>query len=792
MRSLPMRSLLVCTSLALAMGCGDNITEPVPTLTRLNQITPPVSFATTTTEDGLTISTDKDDYAPGDTVHLTGAGWAGNDVLDIRLDDEPATHDPHTWTITVGEDGTFHDSTYVVDVGDLEVRFTLTATSRATGQSLVVTFRDGNIRILARPAGTTFTLSSQRYSSDNCAVGTEQGGAGSDQVTSTSPVVFGRNDNQSVKVTVPATAANGAAFVTWENDGNVTVVSGSLTSSTLCLRGFGGEGSRSIFAKYAAVATNSAPVLTPIGNKVVDEQTLLTFTAQATDAQSPPQVLSFSLENGAAGLVPPGAVIISTSGVFSWTPTEAQGPASYTLDVCVADNGSPSLKTCETIVITVNEVNRAPILAEIEAQTVDELTSLSFTASATDEDVPANTLTFALAAGTNPVPTGASIDPSSGVFSWTPTEAQGPGVYTFKVVVSDNGSPALSDEQEVTVTVNEVNQAPVLGSIGNKTVNEGLLLTFTATATDDDLPPNTLRFGLTGTVPAGASIDAVTGVFTWTPTDDDPTATLFDDYLFTVVVTDNGLPALSDNEQITVTVHNVAPTITSWVSAGSTTTGGIWGPTNGGSTSEATPLPGSVIIGTALNIQVSFTDPGSRDTHTAEFDCGSGIYSAAVSATSPFGYSCPFNSIGQYTIRVKITDDDGGYDEESHTITVKYNFIGFFAPVDRPTTYNVSKAGQAIPLKWRLTDASGLGITDLTGVVVQAVGIDCSLGTTQDQLEEYATGATGLQNHGNGYYQFNWKTPTEYAGSCKSIVLVFGSGGLGYTEGPHAYFSFKK
>jgi hypothetical protein len=133
-----------------------------------------------------------------------------------------------------------------------------------------------------------------------------------------------------------------------------------------------------------------------------------------------------------------------------------------------------------------------------------------------------------------------------------------------------------------------------------------------------------------------------------------------------------------------------------------------------------------------------------------------------------------------------------GYDEESHTITVKYNFTGFFAPVDRPTTNNVSKAGQAIPLKWRLTNASGQGITNLTSVVVQAVGISCSLGTSDDMLEEYATGATGLQNMGNGYYQFNWKTPTEYAGSCKSIVLVFGSGGLGYTEGPLAYFSFKK
>ncbi len=59
-------------------------------------------------------------------------------------------------------------------------------------------------------------------------------------------------------------------------------------------------------------------------------------------------------------------------------------------------------------------------------------------------------------------------------------------------------------------------------------------------------------------------------------------------------------------------------------------------------------------------------------------------------------------------------------------------------------------------------------------------------------MEEYAPGASGLQNLGDGRYQFNWKTPAGYASSCKTVELVFGSGGLSYVEGPHAYFSFKK
>ena len=69
-------------------------------------------------------------------------------------------------------------------------------------------------------------------------------------------------------------------------------------------------------------------------------------------------------------------------------------------------------------------------------------------------------------------------------FTWTPSEAQGPDSYTFDVVVTDDGTPVLNDFETITVTVNEVNVAPILGAVGDQTVDEQTLLTFTATATD--------------------------------------------------------------------------------------------------------------------------------------------------------------------------------------------------------------------------------------------------------------------------------------------------------------------
>ena len=189
-------------------------------------------------------------------------------------------------------------------------------------------------------------------------------------------------------------------------------------------------------------------MLDPIGDKTVDEQTLLTFTATASDVDLPANTLTFTLTGE-----PTGATIDPVTGVFTWTPTETQGPASYTFDVEVTDDGTPTLTDTETITVTVNETNNNPVLDPIGDQTIDEQTLLTFTATASDVDLPANTLTFTLTGE----PTGATIDPVTGVFTWTPTETQGPASYTFDVEVTDDGTPALADTETITVTVNEVN-----------------------------------------------------------------------------------------------------------------------------------------------------------------------------------------------------------------------------------------------------------------------------------------------------------------------------------------------
>jgi hypothetical protein len=274
--------------------------------------------------------------------------------------------------------------------------------------------------------------------------------------------------------------------------------------------------------------TNTAPVAE--SHEVTlneDSPTPVTLTATDVDEDS----LSYSIVSA-----PSHGALTGLAPNLTYTPdANWSGSDSFTF---TANDGS-LVSNVATISITVNPVNDAPVLAAIGAKSVNELSELAFTATATD--IEGDPLTFSIEAS---APAGATIGAASGAFTWTPTEAQGHGSYTFNICVND--SEPKSDCEAITVTVAEVNTAPVLNPIGNKTVEEGTLLTFNANTTDTDLPANTLTYSLIS-APAGASIVASTGVFTWTPTPAQGPAS----YSFAVQVSD-GL--VTDSETIMVTV----------------------------------------------------------------------------------------------------------------------------------------------------------------------------------------------------------------------------------------------
>ncbi|MDT8420514.1 MAG: Ig-like domain-containing protein, partial [Desulfuromonadales bacterium] len=190
-----------------------------------------------------------------------------------------------------------------------------------------------------------------------------------------------------------------------------------------------------------------------------------------------------------------------------------------------------------TASVSVTAVNDAPVANAASASTAED-TATSGSVSGSDVDL--DTLTYSLS---TPAANGTAVVNLDGTYTYTPN-ANFNGTDSFSFVANDGTVDSAS--AAVTVTVTEVNDAPVLTPIGNRSTEEVVALNFSATATDAD--GDTVTISATG-LPADATFDGTN--FSWTPTDLGQGT-----YAVTFTATDNGTPELSDSETITITVND--------------------------------------------------------------------------------------------------------------------------------------------------------------------------------------------------------------------------------------------
>ena len=200
--------------------------------------------------------------------------------------------------------------------------------------------------------------------------------------------------------------------------------------------------------------------------------------------------------------------------------------------------------TLYSYIVLASTSNAAPTLDARTDRTVNPGYTLSVTCVAHDTDTPAQTLAFSLL---NP-PANAAINSTSGVLTFTPSYAQLGSSNRMTVVVTDSGSPVRSATNAFNVFV-VANTAPVFVPTSTLTITAGETLTITNRAIDAEAPPQTLSYELV-VAPAGAMIDSVSGVMTWTTSDADAGTT--NDFM--VVVIDNGVPSLIDMQSFTMVV----------------------------------------------------------------------------------------------------------------------------------------------------------------------------------------------------------------------------------------------
>lgn len=270
-----------------------------------------------------------------------------------------------------------------------------------------------------------------------------------------------------------------------------------------------------------------APELGATGNRNINENDLLEFIVSASDPEG--DIIIYSATD-----LPDGATFDINTGAFSWTP-DYNDSGTYTV-VFVAEAGG--LLDSETIVITVNNVDREPELSPIGNKEVNESELLSFTISATDHDM--DTISYL---ATN-LPYGADLNNVTGEFSWAPTYSDS-GVYDVEFIANANG---LITSENVLITVNNVDRAPVFVPIGDQVADENRLLSFNISATDED--GDIVRYSAVS-LPEGAELNSETGDFNWIPV-----AT--GNYVVTFIAESNGL---NDSQNITIEVLDSPPFI---------------------------------------------------------------------------------------------------------------------------------------------------------------------------------------------------------------------------------------
>jgi VCBS repeat-containing protein len=310
----------------------------------------------------------------------------------------------------------------------------------------------------------------------------------------------------------------------------------------------GTEDSAPATVSIRVTAANDAPSATA-DRYAVAEDNVLTVAAAQGILTNDSDVDGDAMTAVVVGQPTHGTLTLNADGSFTYTPAaNFTGDDSFTY---TATDRSGAASATTTVSIAVTPVNDAPAVDQIADQTADEGTLVTFTATATDREGDA--VTFSLVGA----PEGAAIEPATGVFTWTPSAAQGPATYTFAVLATDNGTPALTGERQVTITITEapiVNTAPqALNDAA--TVAEDGSQTIQVLTNDVDAEGDALSTAVVAGPEHGTVVHNADESFSYTPA-----ANFNGTDVFTYQASDGSLTSNTATVTITVTAVNDAPT----------------------------------------------------------------------------------------------------------------------------------------------------------------------------------------------------------------------------------------
>ncbi|MDC2890444.1 putative Ig domain-containing protein [Psychrosphaera algicola] len=313
-----------------------------------------------------------------------------------------------------------------------------------------------------------------------------------------------------------------------------------------------GNSSESQSFTINVIADDDAPFISSTAVTTATENTLYQYQLSVVDSDD----TSGGANHVYTLLQAPEGMIVDTSGLISWTPSDEQ-TGNFDVQVRVRDGADNDIQQdIQSYSITVAAVNDAPIITSSPSTSAVRFVEYTYQVVATDVDDDVSELTFALTSTQDNMTLSAS-----GLLTWTPgSEDLSSGDIT--IAVTDGGEDgAVAVEQTFVITVSVFNFPPEITSEPVLTATEDVLYEYQVVVEDIDDENNgtDINFELTN-APDGMSVTS-TGLIQWTPLEGVESASAI-----LLTVTDGGendSQAATQAFDIVVTQINDAPTITS-------------------------------------------------------------------------------------------------------------------------------------------------------------------------------------------------------------------------------------
>jgi predicted metallo-beta-lactamase superfamily hydrolase len=632
---------------------------------------------------------------------------------------------------------------------------------------------DGSVTVNCSPAsGSTFVLGTTTV---NCSAtdahgNTAHGSSTVAVVDTTAPVLSGVPANQTVEATGPS-----GASATWTDPTATDTVDGSVGVSC-------SPASGSTFAIGTTTVTCSAT--DSHGNTGTGS-----FTIKVVDT-TPPTVSSHANITGVEATGPSGAVVTfaappatdAVDGSVGVTCTPASGSTFAIGTTTVTCSATDSHGNTGSSDFTVQVVDTTPPVIAAHGDVTAEATGpggavVSYSSPTASDIVDlTDPVTCTPAAGTMFVLGSTTISCSA-------TDSHGnTGHSSFKVTVVDMTPPTLTLPADITAEATSSSGASVSYSATASDLVDGSVspsctppsgstfalgqTTVSCTATDshhNTSAPGTFKVTVVDTTPPTLSLPANFTAEATGPTGAAVSYTATASDLVDGSVSVNCSPASGSTFALdtTTTVNCSAHDVHGNTATGSFTVSVV------DTTGPSLNLPANITTTAATN-------SGKVVTYTASAtDLVDG--SVAVTCTPASGSTF---SVGTTTVNCSATDSHSNTAHSSFTVTVNYNFTGFFQPVDNLPTLNSVKAGSAVPVKFSLSGNQGLNIFT-AGYPTSNVAL-CDASASEDLIEATVTAGNSSLNYDAtaDQYVYVWKTDKAWAGSCRQLRVKLADGSL--------------